>query len=112
MKNRDFEFSKTRKQLQKYKNQGEKEVTWKLSSKQIQIIKLMDLRFEPWLYEIKTRPLYNIRSIKSPLLKEIHYKNKQGHNMYVRRLNHDEQQLLKDFGIKFRVVKYKIYLYQ
>ena len=45
MKNRDFEFSRTRKQLQKYKNQGKKELTWKLSSKQIQIIKLMDLRF-------------------------------------------------------------------
>lgn len=28
MKNRDFEFSKTRKQLQKYKNQGKKEVTF------------------------------------------------------------------------------------
>ena len=33
MKNRDFEFSRTRKQLQKYKNQGKKELIWKLSNK-------------------------------------------------------------------------------
>ena len=110
MKNLDFQFSRTRKQLQQYKSQGKKTVIWKLSYKQIEVLKMMRIKFEPYLYKIKTRPFYNIRSVKSSLLKEIHYKNKQGHSYYVRKLNNDEKQLLNDYNISYTVVKYVIHL--
>lgn len=54
MKNRDFQFSRTRKQLQQYKSQGKKTVIWKLSYKQIEVLKMMRIKFEPYLYKIKT----------------------------------------------------------
>ena len=110
MNNRDFQFSRTRKQLQQYKSQGKKILIWKLSYKQNEVLKMMRIKFEPYLYKIKTRPFYNIRSIKSSLLKEIHYKNKQGHSYYVRKLNNDEKQLLNNYNISYTVIKYKIYL--
>ena len=53
MKNRDFQFSRTRKQLQQYKSQGKKTVIWKLSYKQIEVLKMMRIKFEPYLYKIK-----------------------------------------------------------
>ena len=83
MKNRDFQFSRTRKQLQQYKSQGKKTVIWKLSYKQIEVLKMMRIKFEPYLYKIKTRTFYNIRSVKSSLLKEIHYKSYQGKNFFL-----------------------------
>ena len=111
MKRRDFEYSRTKKQLQQYKQNGKKELVWKLSYKQIEVIKMMKgVRYEPYLYKIKTRPFSNIRSIKSSFLKDIHYKNKRGKKYFVTTLNNDEKQLLQDYNIPYHVVKYKIYL--
>ena len=110
MKKKEYEYSKTRKQLQNYKNRGKKEVIWQLSSRQKEILDSMGIRYEPWLYKIKTRPFFNIHKLPS-ILKEVHYKNKDGHNYYVRRLNGKDIGLLKEYNISFTAIKYKIHLW-
>lgn len=110
MKNKTFKQANLRRQLQQYKNMGKKELVWKLSYEQIQIIKELGYKIEPYLYEITTRPFFGLRNIKSPLIRDIHYKNKQGKRTFIRKLNNNEKQILEDFGVKYRTIKYKIHL--
>lgn len=110
MKNKTFKQANLRRQLQQYKNMGKKELVWELSYEQIKIIKRLGYKIEPYLYEITTRPFFDIRNIKSSLIRDIHYKNKQGKHTFVCKLNSNEKQILEDFGVKYRAVKYKIHL--
>lgn len=110
MKNKDYRYAKLRKKLQRYKEYGKKKLIWKLSYSQIEIIEDLGYRVEPYLYQITTRSFFNIRGIKSNLIKEVHYKNKDKKHTYIRKLNKDEEQLLKDFGVRYHAVKYVIHL--
>lgn len=106
-----YAISKFKKQLLEKKERGVKELIWKLSAEQNDYVN-RHYRVEPYLYEITTRTFFNIRSLKSTLLKEIHYKSKKGKRTYVRKLNKSERKELDDYGIKYKVAKHMIYLNQ
>ena len=109
MKREDYAVSRIRKTLLAKQRRGEKEVVWKLTSTQLEVAERYFL-VEPWLYEIRTRPFNNIRSLNSTLLKDIHFAYRQGKVTIVRKLKKDELELLHKVEIKYKAYKYKIYL--
>ena len=111
MKGKAYEASKTKKILLNKKRKGEKYVIWRISSNaQLQEIDRLGFQREPWLYEIRTRPFWNVRGIKSHLIKEIHFAYKKGKGTIVRRLKKGDEEILKDFGVDFKPLKYRINL--
>lgn len=63
------------------------------------------------LWQIQTKHFYNIRSLKNPLLKEIHYAYKRGKKtIATRKLSSEQQEILRQNHISFRPLKYNIYL--
>ena len=110
MKAKEYKDLQLKRQLVLYKAQGKKELIWKLSIDRKEYIENLGYTIEPYLFEITTKPFHNIRCIKKPLIKEIYYTNKQGKQTLVRKLSKEEQTLLREYGIKFRVIKYKIHL--
>ena len=109
MKGKAYEASKTKKMLLDKKREGKKYVIWRIASKaQMQEIDRLGFQREPWLYEIKTRPFFNVKGIKSHLIKDIHFANKQGKRTIVCHLKKGDEKILKDFGVDFRPFKYRI----
>ncbi len=110
MKNKDFQTAKLRKQLEKFKEDGKKELIWELSYSQKRIIKELGYKIEPYLYYITTRTFFRIGNIESNLIKEIHFKSKQNKHIYKRQLNNKQKKVLDKYGVRYRVAKYKIHL--
>lgn len=110
MKNKQLKESRFKKTLQKKKQDGVKSVIWRLDNiDRIEEVTRLGYRFEPWLYEVPTRTFKQI-SGKPALLKELHYSYKAGKRRIVRRLTKGDLILLKEYNLKPRVLKYKIYL--
>lgn len=109
MKEKAYKNAQLKRQLALYKAQGKKELIWKLSIDRKEYIENLGYTIEPYLFEITVKP-YNIRCIKNSLIKDIYYTNKQGKRTLVRKLCKEEQALLREYGIRFRVIKYKIHL--
>lgn len=101
MKDRDFQAAKLRRQLEKYREEGKKELMWELSYSQIKIIEELGYRIEPYLYYITTRTFFKISNIKSNLIKEIHFKSKQNKHTYKRELNKNEKKVLDRYGVRY-----------
>lgn len=110
MKNKNFKFKKLKDQLRRYKDSGKKVLIWKLSKDQLNFIETLGYMAEPYLYEIFTKRFNNIYTIKSSLLKDIHYQCKDGKKSFVCKLKKDERKILDEYGVRYRVAKYKIYL--
>ncbi len=109
MKGKAYEASKTKKMLLDKKREGKKYVIWRIASKaQMQEIDRLGFQREPWLYEIKTRPFFNVKGIKSHLIKDIHFAYKQGKRSIVCRLKNGDAKTLREFGVDFRPFKYRI----
>jgi hypothetical protein len=110
MKNKNYQQSKLKKQLREKKNNGVKILKWKLTPEKREAIESFGYYVEPYIYQINTRTFSNIRLIKSRLLKDLHYMNKRGKRFENRPLKEEEKEVLDEFGIKYRAVKYKIHL--
>lgn len=110
MKNKDFKFKKLKEQLRRYKDSGKKVLIWSLSMEQLNFIETLGDTVEPYLYEIFTKRFRNIHAIKFPLLKDIHYQCKGGKKSFVCKLKKEEKKILDEYGVRYRVAKYKIYL--
>lgn len=110
MKKKQYYNSKMKYELAKLKekNSRNKSFIWKLNDEQVNFVRNLGYSVEPYLYAIKTKRFYNVRNLKHPILKEIHYKNKKGCWEYVRTLTNSEKDVLKESNIKFYVAKYKI----
>lgn len=110
MKKKQYYNSKMKYELAKLKNKNsrDKSFIWKLSDEQVDFVRTLGYVVEPYLYAIKTKRFYNVRNLKHQILKEIHYKNKNGRWEYVRPLTDSEKDVLKEYNIKFYVAKYKI----
>lgn len=110
MKKDSYEFLNLKRQLQFRKNKGCKFLEWKLSEKQKDYIEgHLGMRVEPILFLVKTRKFYNLKSLKS-ILKEIHYKNRDGKDKIVMKLNQKDRRILDEYGISYYPYKYRIYL--
>lgn len=111
MKEKAYKNAQLKRQLALYKAQGKKELIWKLSIERKEYIENLGYTVEPYLFEITTKPFHNIRLIKYSLIRDVYYKNKYGKRTFTRKLNKYEQNILSEYGVKFRTVKYKIYLH-
>jgi len=109
MKKSAYYNAKIKHQLKDRKERKIKFVVWKLHSEQLDFVMELGYRVEEYLYQIKTKQLRNLHSVKNKLLKEIHFKNKKGTNFMVRELDESTKKLLEEHGIKYRPYKYKIY---
>lgn len=112
MKNKNYRQKKLKDQLEQKRREGKKELVWNLTPEKRREIQELGYDVEPYLYEIKTRTFYNIRALDNTLLKDLHYMNKRSKKFEIRKLKKDEMKVLNEFGISYRPIKFKIYLYR
>lgn len=110
MKSKDYKQSKLKKQLIQKRKGGCKILKWKLSKEQVEEIEKWGYRVDPYLYSIKTRTFFNVSKLNNTLLKDLHYMKKRGKDYEVRPLKREDREILEEYGIVFRPVKYIIYL--
>ena len=110
MKKRNFEQSRTKKKLLEERWKGKKFLVWKLTIAQKQDVEELGYMVEPSIYQIETRTFHNVRNLPSTLLKDLHYAKKRDKRYLARPLKQNQIELLKEYGVKYRVLKYKIYL--
>lgn len=111
MKNSAYRNSKIKHQLNEKRRHGVKDVVWKLTEEQALFIE-RDLHYkvEPYLYEVRTRPIEGVQHSNSKFLKDIHFKNKKGIGKIVLSLTEKSKALLDECEIKYKPFKFKIYL--
>ena len=110
MKNKQNEVSRLKWTLLKKRRDGVRQVIWRVDSKaQKDEVLRLGFSMEPWLYEIWTRPFKFIKD-KPSLMKDVHYAYKRGKKCIVRHLTKRDVELLKEFDVYVRVIKYKITL--
>ena len=110
MKNKDYKNKKLKEDLRRCKASGKKYLDWKLSYSQVEYIQELGYVVEPYLYEITTKTFFRLHDINESIIKEIHYKSKAGKRTYARKLNCKDKKVLKEYGVYYRVCKYRIYL--
>ena len=110
MKNRNYWQSRTKKKLLEERWKGKKFLVWKLTIAQKQDVEELGYITEPFIYQMETRTFYNVRNLPSTLLKDIHYAKKRDKRYLARPLKQSEIELLKEYGVRYRILKYKIYL--
>ena len=108
MKSNQFQLRKQHYELDVQKAKGCKKVCWKLSPEQLDFVSNR-YGVEPALYEIRTQRFYSIKALPH-LLKDIHYAWKRGKYKVVRSLSTEQEELLKEYGVKYKPIKYWIYL--
>ncbi len=67
----------------------------------------------PWYFSVNTKFFKGIKSIHHRIIKDIHYAFKNGKkNMTISKNHYNENdfKVLEDFGIKYRTVKYRVFL--
>lgn len=108
MKKYAYEHSKLKYQLLDRQRKGVKEIIWKLKPEQVEFIE-QKFAFEviPYLYEIRTRTFYNVKTLDN-LLKDIHYSCKRGKKVIVLKLSSKQRKILDEFGVKYIPYKYRI----
>lgn len=111
MKDKQYKLSRLKYQLADKKRNGVREVVWKLNHSQLEYITgVLHHQVTPYLYRIQTRKLKNYGATQSSLLKELHHTNKRGKKTIVKKLSHQQLQILDEYGIKYWVEKCKINL--
>lgn len=106
------------------KRQGKKKVEWNLTNAERKFVEelLGKENVVPFIYQITTKNLKdfkdeegsiiikNVRDIKSSIVREVHYANKAGKKTIGRSLKKQEMEELEKHGIKYRPIKFIIYL--
>ena len=108
MRNKQYELSKSKKTLDRMKNNGKKMVIWSLKPDQVAFLSRF-YTVEPYLYMCKTRRFHNISAIRNHLLKDLHYSHKH-REFLTRPLTEEDKLVLTRNGVFYRVVKYMIVL--
>ena len=109
MKKQEDQSSRTMRELAKLQGNKKEYVIWNLSS-ELKLKVQEKYLVEDYLYEIRTKQLKDIRSIDNAMLKEQHFACKQNKRSIVRRLNQKDKDEFSKKGVRFRPVKFKIYL--
>lgn len=94
------------------KRQGKKKVEWKLTNTERKFVEnlLGEENVVPSIYQITTKSFNNLHSIKSSIIKELHFANKAGKKTIGRSLKKQEKKDLDRYKIKYRPIKFIIYL--
>lgn len=110
MKNEEYKLNQMKYKLRELKERRVKIVIWKLTREEREYIEELGYEVIPYLYEISTKTFKNLYEIKDSRIRDIHYSSKQGKKTIILRLKKKDMEVLKDFNIKFRPVKFKIRL--
>ena len=110
MKSKDYELSQLKYKLIKLKERRVKSVIWRLTNQQRDYIENLGYEVIPYLYEVKTKTFQNFSNINNCKLKELHYSNKKGKKTVVLMLKHKDMKDFEAYSVKFRPIKFKIYL--
>lgn len=110
MKDKEHKCKILKDNLRKYKESGRKVVELELTKYEIEYVQSLGYLTDVLLYEISTKRLYHIRDIHSDLIKKVYYKNKRGIITFKTTLNSRQKKDLDQYNIRYRPVKYRIYL--
>lgn len=94
------------------KRQGKKKVEWKLTNSERRFVEelLGEEKVVPFIYQIRTKSFSNFNSIKSSIIRELHFANKAGKKTIGRSLKKQEMEELDKNKIKYHPIKFIIYL--
>lgn len=109
MKENQRQLSELKNKLRLLKEKGRKSVCWKLNKQQVEYLQQLGYQIIPELYSIRTRKFSDVKNLKS-ILKDIHYSNVKGKREIVRKLKISEENILKQYEVKYRPMKYRIFL--
>lgn len=110
MKDRDYKNAQLKHQLFQMRNAKKKNPRWKLKAEQVEYIRSIGFPVEEYLYRIKTKPIYDVKS-QSGILKTIHYSYVKEHKRYIyRTLSKKEKEILEEKGVEVKPWKYEICL--
>lgn len=90
-------------------NAGKKHLTLKISDQQAEFLRRLGFTVVPYLYWIETRTWSNVSNVRG-VLKELHFRRKDGKRSCVRRLTKKEIAILEENDVRYEVMKYRIYL--
>ena len=112
MRQSDYQFSRTKKKLLEYQNNGRKEVCWRLTKPQVQFVeKTLGKEVRPYLYEVQTRIFKNPQKLESGLLKKLHYERRKGKkHIILKKLSKPDMMMLDSYGINYKCIKHQIIL--
>ena len=110
MKDKEHKCKILKDKLRKYKESGKKTVELELTKYEVEYVQSLGYFTEIFLYEIFTKRFYNIRDINSDLIKTVYYKNKRGIITFRTTLNNRQKKDLDRYNVRYRPVKYRIYL--
>lgn len=110
MKKEDNRFCQLKYKLRELKMRRTKSIAWRLTKEEREYIENLGYRVEPYLYEIRTRTFTDLFEINNSLVRDIHYSCKKRKKTVVLRLNRKEKKVLDEYHIKYRPVKFQIFL--
>lgn len=110
MKRKDYRKSQIKHQLEARYNKHMTCVIWKLDAEQCEIVDELGYTRIPYIYEVTTRPFYNIRMIRETLVKDVHYACKRGRRVLYLKPQKGDLDTLARYGVKYKPYKYQISL--
>lgn len=110
MKNSDHRLSILKHQLREKKEGHFEYVIWKLSPQQVEYVKNLGYKVEPYLYVIITRKMSGNKQRYTGVIRDVARSGERGVWKMYRKLKHQEIKSLQDYGIQFYAFKYKIFL--
>lgn len=110
MKDKEHKCKILKDNLRRYKERRIKVVELELTKYELEYVHSLGYSTENFLYEISTKRFYHIRDINSDLIKKVYYKNKNGIITFKTTLNSRQKKELDKYNIRYRPVKYRIYL--
>lgn len=109
MNNKAYKNSQLKHKVFQAKQAGKKQLIWNITDCQAEFLRQLGFRTEPFLYWIETCKWYNVQD-KQGILKEIHYKRREGVRRIVKKLNRKDIRLLDEYSVNYGVLKYRILL--
>ena len=110
MKDKEHKCKILKDNLRRYKERRIKVIELELTQYELEYVHSLGYYTEVFLYEISTKKFHNIRDINSDLIKKVYYKNKSGIITFRATLNSRQKKELDKYNVRYRPVKYRIYL--
>ena len=110
MKDKEHKCKILKDNLRRYKERRIKVIELELTQYELEYVHSLGYYTEVFLYEISTKRYYHIRDINSDLIKKVYYKNKNGIITFKTTLNSRQKKELDKYKVRYRPIKYRIYL--
>lgn len=112
MENTNKKLMELEYKIKALKRRGKKKVEWILTNTERKFLEeiLGEEKLIPIRYQLYTKSFKDLYSIKSSIVKEVHYANKSGKKTIGRPLKKQEMEDLDTYKIKYHPIKFIIYL--